>query len=111
MKILVCGGRDFSDVNKIAEVLSVYTEDVTLAHGNCKGADKLSEEYAIAHNWKVVPYPANWALYGKQAGPLRNQKMLVDFKPDVVVAFPGGKGTEDMVYKAKRAGIKLVIVE
>jgi hypothetical protein len=111
MKLLVCGGREFNDFDKMSKVLSEYTGEITLAHGNCKGTDRLAEQYALEHNWNVVPYPANWALYGKSAGPLRNQKMLVDFKPDVVVAFPGGKGTEDMIYKVKRAGIKLVIVE
>jgi predicted Rossmann-fold nucleotide-binding protein len=33
--------------------------------------------------------------------------MLTDFKPDLVVAFPGGKGTADMIAKARRKKIEV----
>jgi len=38
---------------------------------------------------------------------MRNQKMLDDNKVDLVVAFPGGKGTADMVERAKKANIEV----
>ena len=31
-----------------------------------------------------------------------------DLKPDLVLAFPGGRGTADMVRRAKEAGIRVV---
>jgi hypothetical protein len=48
----------------------------------------------------VIEFPANWKVYGRAAGPIRNMKMLLEGKPDLVVAFPGGIGTADMVKKA-----------
>jgi hypothetical protein len=39
---------------------------------------------------------------GRAAGPRRNQRMLEDFRPDLVVAFPGGRGT---AYMVRRAGL------
>ena len=48
----------------------------------------------------------DWKKYGKKAGPLRNQQMLEEGKPDLVVAFPGGNGTADMVRRAKKANIE-----
>ena len=43
----------------------------------------------------------------KSAGHIRNQVMLDKGKPDVVVAFPGGRGTADMVRRAEGAGIEV----
>jgi predicted Rossmann-fold nucleotide-binding protein len=52
-------------------------------------------------------HPANWNAWGRAAGPRRNQEMLMR-KPNLVVAFPGGEGTADMVQKAIAAGVKVV---
>lgn len=53
-------------------------------------------------------YPANWSKYKKKAGPIRNQQMLDEGKPDLVVAFSGGTGTADMVHRAKVANVKVI---
>jgi hypothetical protein len=58
----------------------------------------------------VVRYPADWARHGNAAGLVRNQQMLDDGKPDLAVAFPGGKGTADMVRRARKAGIPIKII-
>jgi hypothetical protein len=49
-----------------------------------------------------------WEKYGKPARPIRNQKMIDDHKPNLVIAFPGGRGTADMVFKARSAGIEVL---
>ena len=49
----------------------------------------------------------DWAL-GRKAGPIRNQRMLDDGKPDLVIAFSGGKGTAGMMAIARRAGVKII---
>lgn len=36
--------------------------------------------------------------------------MLSEGKPSLVVAFPGGEGTADMVRKARAAGVEVVEV-
>lgn len=51
---------------------------------------------------------ADWSKYGKAAGPMRNQKMLDEYKPDLVVALPGGRGTADMVSRARVAGVEVI---
>jgi predicted Rossmann-fold nucleotide-binding protein len=55
-------------------------------------------------------FPANWPKHGKGAGFIRNQQMLNEGKPDLMIAFPGGKGTADMIEKAIKAGIKVIEV-
>jgi acyl-CoA synthetase (NDP forming) len=57
----------------------------------------------ICHH--VTSFPANWKKHGKSAGPIRNQLMLDVGKPDLVIAFPGGSGTADMIRRARKAGV------
>jgi hypothetical protein len=59
------------------------------------------------HGVKCVSVYAAWHDYGKAAGPIRNKRMLTDFAPDIVVAFPGGKGTADMVRQAKEREVEV----
>jgi len=53
---------------------------------------------------------ANWAGLGRKAGPIRNQEMLDQGRPNMVVAFPGGRGTADMVRRARGAGVEVIEV-
>ena len=55
-----------------------------------------------------IVFPAEWDKYGVSAGPIRNQKMIDEGKPDLVFAFPGGRGTTDMIRRAAVAGIRVV---
>lgn len=106
MRVLVCGGRDYNDYMTLSSVLE--TLDITvLIHGAAKGADSLADFFAKNDNLCVERYPADWAKYGKRAGYLRNQQMLDEGKPELVVAFPGGKGTAMMVKIAREAGIEV----
>jgi hypothetical protein len=56
----------------------------------------------------VVRYPPNWERLGKRAEKLRNDFMLVDSRPDYVIAFPGGRNTADLVAKALATGIQVL---
>ncbi len=106
MKILVCGGRDFNDEEMVASILSryVFKGDI-LIHGGSSGADRLAGDWAKKNDIEVEVYPADWHRYGKSAGPIRNGQMLSVGKPNLVVAFPGGRGTEDMIRQAYAAGV------
>jgi hypothetical protein len=110
MKLLVCGGRDYLDFKRIREEVQKINPD-TLVHGNADGADKIAGIVAENLGIKCEVYPANWKKFGPAAGPIRNQQMLDDAKPDLILAFPGGKGTADMIKRAERAGIKVIKVE
>ncbi len=111
MRILVCGGRNFSDRKLMCKTLDqIYiSNDFThLIHGNANGADKMSEWWAEAYDIKIEVYPAQWDKHGRAAGPIRNKQMLVEGKPDLVVAFPGGRGTANMIKQAKAAGVGVI---
>ena len=61
---------------------------------------------------KVIKFPAEWDKYGKAAGVLRNQQMLDEGYPDLVVYFhkdlENSKGTKDMVTRAVDNKIKTI---
>lgn len=111
MRILVCGGRDYEDYDTLKTVLSSLQVTkghfTAIIHGDAKGADKLAGRYAEMHNIPVARFPADWERHGKKAGPLRNKQMLAVGKPDLVVAFAGGKGTADMIHQSKKAGVEI----
>lgn len=110
MRVLVCGGRDYQNYAKIKEELDKI-EISYLISGGAKGADTSAELYALEKNISIRVYMAQWARDGKSAGYIRNQEMLEKGKPDLVIAFPGGKGTANMVKIAKEAGIEVREIE
>lgn len=130
MRVLVCGGRQFANPNvqgkppaevfeetcQLNEALdALHTKPgfliTCIIHGAAPGADTAAANWADDHGVNVERYPAEWRLYGSAAGPMRNAKMLAQGMPDLVVAFPGNRGTRDMVRRANRAGIKVLEVK
>jgi hypothetical protein len=112
MRVLVCGGREFDDYALVANTLSsLAVRPIVIIHGGARGADALAAIWAKARHVAVEEYPADWRTHGHAAGPLRNRKMLEEGRPDVVVAFPGGKGTRDMVRQARAAGVQVIEVD
>lgn len=109
-RVLVCGGRDFDGYAYLKSVLDLLPpdEDREFCCGGARGADALCERYCRENFYICRVYEADWDTHGKAAGPIRNQQMLDEFYPDVVIAFQGGRGTADMVNRARGAGIEIL---
>lgn len=112
-RILVCGGRDWSNRTLTDGVLDGFRQQyhekgkpIVIVEGGAQGADTLAKEYAIKHDIPFEEYRAEWNKYGRAAGPKRNTDML-NSGIDVVVAFPGGRGTHDTIRKAEKIGIRV----
>lgn len=75
------------------------------------GADFLAQRWALVRGLASMEFIASWTKFGKAAGPIRNEWMLKYGQPDLVVAFPGGRGTENMVKLADEAGVEVRRVE
>lgn len=114
--ILVCGGRDYGDRKRLFAVLDALVgelhgrEPVAILHGGATGADTLAGEWATAREVVSIAVPAEWSKHGKAAGPLRNQRMVEQFRPDLAVVFPGGRGTADMERRCVNHDIKVAKV-
>jgi len=50
---------------------------VEMVCGMARGADMVGLRYARMNGLKVYEYPAQWELYGKQAGFVRNRQMAL----------------------------------
>ncbi len=97
MRILVCGGRYNADALTVARYLDPYrTQAPLVIQGGANGADYLAKQWAVRSGVHYAEVPALWDTHGRKAGPLRNQAMLA-LKPDVCIAFPGGRGTDNMI--------------
>ena len=114
VKVLVCGGRDFNDKEMLNNQLNELHRKINISliiEGVAKGADTLASQWATDHKIANLRFPALWNRHGKAAGPIRNIRMLEDGSPDLVVAFPGGKGTKHMVKMAKDREIEVYHAE
>jgi hypothetical protein len=111
-RVLVCGGRKFNlmgfmfnELDKIQEERGGFS---ILIEGEAPGADQLSANWALSRGVPLQPFPAKWEKHGRSAGPIRNEQMLREGRPDLVIAFPGGYGTAHMVKIAKKANIEVL---
>jgi hypothetical protein len=108
MKVLVCGGREYNDKEKVNNSLKKLRDKHgidLIIEGGAKGADKLGGEWADSNGIPHCTFHANWEALGKRAGPIRNENMIKFGSPDCVVAFAGGIGTNGMIRLAESAGI------
>lgn len=114
VKVLVCGGRYYQDKKRVFDTLDKLREHngiLNIIHGNCSGADLLAEHWAKHNQISYLGIPAEWGKLGKLAGPLRNKRMLDEGNPDICIAFPGGKGTENMVLLSVAYGVRVIKIE
>lgn len=107
MRVLVTGSRDMTDYALVKRTLDEIKPSVII-QGECPygGADDLAARYAEANKLPCIGMRAHFKTIGKAAGPIRNGWMLKHAAPiDLVVAFPGGTGTANMLAQAEKAGI------
>lgn len=111
MTVLVCGGRTYRRIAFAYATLSALhaeTPITVLVQGGARGADWIGKSWAAAHGVPMREFRAQWGVYGRRAGFLRNREMLTVGQPALVVAFPGGPGTADMVRQARAAGVRIL---
>lgn len=115
MRILITGGRNWKDYAVIHnaiidQTVGLRAEEVTIVHGDARGADTIAGGVARKFGMTEESHPADWNTHHRAAGPIRNQKM-VDLGADYALAFleEGSKGTADCIKRIKKAGIPLTI--
>jgi len=118
MRVLVCGSRFYTDRDHVHNELCRLDHErgpfTRIIHGGATGADNEAMLWAqmmaeSGRDIKHIPFVAEWFKYGKAvAGSIRNQRMIDEGKPNLVIAFPGGTGTADMKHKARIARIEVI---
>jgi hypothetical protein len=105
-RVLVTGGRDFADKTALWAALDAVSPSRIIV-GDARGADTLAQEYAKERKIALTIEHASWAIEGVMAGMIRNVRMIERHKPDLVVAAPGGAGTEHCIKNALLRGVKV----
>jgi len=114
-RVIVAGSRSFTDYALMDRELSrilqhLILDDTAIVSGTAKGADTLAERWAVEHRIEVVRFPAQWELYGKRAGYIRNDQML-EVATHVVAFWDGqSRGTAHMIDIAHKKGLKVAII-
>ena len=115
MRVLICGDRNWSDLQRIVDVLETIQKTAKIdciIEGGARGADHLGYSAALQLGIPTTRVDADWEHYGRAAGPIRNRQML-DMVPDVVLAFHDhiaeSKGTRDCITEARRRHIPVEI--
>lgn len=115
-RVIVCGGRTFSDMELCYRTLDQVLADrtnIVIVSGHARGADSFGEEYAQEHGLRTCIFKPDWKRYGRAAGPIRNREMLtyaLDGKALIVAFWDGNsKGTRDMIRKGRDAGAEVIV--
>lgn len=114
MKVLITGGRDFTDQRFVFDALDEIKKQhglTLLIHGDATGVDTLGKQWAEARGIPSKAFPVtkeDWKRLGKAAGPIRNATMLEE-NPAYVVVFPGGRGTANMRNQAQKNGVPVIL--
>ena len=119
LKVIISGSREYGREEDYLYVKEKYREiigerkDIEIVSGHAKGIDALGEMLARENGYKLSIFPADWNLYGKAAGPIRNSKMARYAKDGVLIAFPkgGSRGTWNMIKTAREAGLKVYVFQ
>lgn len=110
-RVIIAGTRTFDDYELLKKtmdhLLQNIDDEIIVICGEARGADTLGKKYAKERGYKVRSFPANWELYGKKAGMIRNRRMAM--AADALVAFHDGvsPGTKNMIEEAKARGLKV----
>lgn len=112
-RVIIAGSRGFDNYDLLCAYadykLSKITDEIEIVSGGAKGADQLGERYAKERGYSLRVFPAEWDIYGKRAGYLRNVKMA-EYADALLVFWDGeSRGTKNMIYEARSRGLKIGI--
>lgn len=111
----VTGGRDYSDAECVNREMAAHHERLefgVVINGYADGLDKLVDAWCVSNGVQPARCPALWDYWRSQgrvriAGVRRNWAMTL-LRPRVLLAWPGGEGTDNMIAQCRRVGIEVI---
>jgi len=111
MRVIIAGTRIITDYERVEDAINKSGFDITeVVCGMASGVDSLGERYAKEHDIPVAYYPAEWDVYGRSAGCIRNIEMAKNADALIAIIRNNSPGTTHMIKEAMRRGIKTFIV-
>lgn len=110
MKVIIAGGRDFTNYALVEDAIKCSAFEITqVVSGKAKGVDTLGEVWALANNIPVEAFPADWSQHGRAAGPIRNREMA-EYADALIAIWDGeSKGTANMIQQARNKRLNVFI--
>lgn len=121
-RVIIAGSRDMADYGAAEKAIAAALAEiggaqVRIVSGHCRGADLMGERYAHENGLELAVFPAEWNIYGRKAGFLRNTQMA-DFASEegsegALIAFWDGqsRGTKMMIGIAQKKGIAVHVFD
>ena len=114
MNVLICGSRTFNDMTilrKSMNKIEFPVDDIQIISGGAVGADILAIQYAEENNFPILIIKPEWDKYGKQAGMIRNKKLVA--LADVMIAFwdNQSKGTLNSIQLSQQKRIGFIVFD
>ncbi len=110
MKVIIAGGRDiffYDALEKAIETCPFKDEITEVVYGGATGVDRMGKCWANEHSIPVKTFNADWASYGKAAGPIRNGQMA-EYADALILIWDGkSSGSGDMLRRAKAKNLKI----
>lgn len=104
MNVLVTGGRYYSNDLMVYEALD-EAKPTIVVNGGATGADTLSTRWCDMNGVPCAIFPPAWTKLSRAGGMIRNKWMLQFIEIELVLAFPGNRGTEGMIRLAEAENI------
>jgi len=103
------------DVDRVFDVLDEMVrrrgKPEVLIHGGATGVDMFADWWGLRRDIEIIRFPIPkqaWKEFGRRAGYMRNERMLKEGKPTLVMVFPGGAGTRMMSRMAQEMGYETI---
>ena len=106
MRVIIAGGRNYKFTEADIDGLDFMHRHLGFSAvlcGMATGADMEGKQWAESRGIPVEEYPAKWNEFGRAAGPMRNKEMAEN--ADMLIPFPGGRGTENMIKQAMECNL------
>ena len=110
MKTIIAGSRDIVDSALLTEAIIASGFNITeVVSGMAQGVDQMGQTWAAEQGIPIKHFPADWKLYGRGAGPVRNREMA-DYADALIALWDGkSKGTQHMIKAARERSLKIYI--
>lgn len=116
MKLLIAGSRNYYDYEEFSDIMNFIHKKYNITEivsGGARGADTLAERWSKKNNISIKIFKANWDMYGKSAGFIRNTEMhnyLSQFENRMCLCFWDGqsRGTAHNFNLCKNNNTKLI---
>lgn len=114
MRTIIAGSRDITNYIALLDAVENaknYSKinPTTIISGAARGVDELAIWYAEDNNLPCELFPAEWKVFGKGAGMIRNRKMAENAEALIALWDGSSRGTENMINVAKELKLKVYV--